>query len=61
MIEIKTNPNNIPDKGSAIFLHCSNDKPTAGCIAVDRNVMKKIVENVDEMTSIEILSLTVHN
>lgn len=55
LIEIKTNPNNIPGKGSAIFLHCSNNKPTAGCIAVDRSVMKKIIENVDERTCIEIL------
>lgn len=27
-IEIKANPNNIPNKGSAIFMHCSNNKPT---------------------------------
>lgn len=28
LVEIKANPNNIPKKGSAIFLHCSIDKPT---------------------------------
>ena len=54
LIEIKTNPNNIPGKGSAIFLHCTNNEPTAGCIAVDRKIMKKIVENIDEYTKIEI-------
>lgn len=27
-IEILSNPDNIPEKGSAIFLHCSTDKPT---------------------------------
>ena len=54
LIEIKTNPNNIPRKGSAIFLHCSNSKPTAGCIAIDKESMKKIIENIDEDTKIEI-------
>lgn len=54
LIEIKTNPNNIPGKGSAIFLHCSNNNPTAGCIAIDKEIMKKIIENIDEQTRIEI-------
>jgi len=54
LIEIKTNPNNIKGKGSAIFLHCDNNKPTSGCIAVDKEIMKKIVENIDEDTKIEI-------
>ena len=54
LIEIKTNPNNIPGKGSAIFLHCTNNKPTVGCIAVDREIMKKLIENIDEQTKIEI-------
>ena len=54
LIEIKTNPNNIHGKGSAIFLHCSNNQPTAGCVAIDRNVMKKIIENIDEKTKIKI-------
>ena len=54
LVEIKTNPENIPPKGSAIFLHCTNNKPTAGCIAIDRNVMKKIIENIDKNTKIKI-------
>lgn len=54
LIEIKTNPNNIPGKGSAIFLHCSNNKPTAGCIAVDKDIMRRIVEDINEQTKIEI-------
>ena len=41
-IELKINPNNIPGKGSAIFLHCSINKPTAGCIAIEKNKMKEI-------------------
>lgn len=28
-VEIKINPKNIPYKGSAIFLHCSNNMPTS--------------------------------
>ena len=46
--------NNIPEKGSAIFLHCSNNKPTAGCVAIDKESMKEIIENIDEYTIIEI-------
>lgn len=54
LIEIKVNPDNIPGNGSAIFLHCANNKPTAGCVAVDKVVMKKLVENINEHTKIEI-------
>jgi len=54
LIEIKTNPNNIPKKGSAIFLHCSNNESTAGCIAIDKGNMIKIIENINEYTKIEI-------
>ena len=56
LIEIKTNPNNIPDNGSAIFLHCTNNKPTAGCVAVNAKIIKKIIENIDENTKIRKLS-----
>lgn len=61
LVEIKTNPNNIPGKGSAIFLHCSNNKPTAGCIAVDKETMKKLIENINEDTKIEIRSYSNEN
>ena len=53
-IEIKSNPQNIPNKGSAIFLHCIKDYHTNGCIAIDRLVMKKILELIDKNTKIEI-------
>ncbi len=52
LIEIKTNPNNIPNKGSAIFLHCTNNTPTAGCISIDTQIMKKIIENISKNTKI---------
>lgn len=54
LIEIKTNPKNIPQKGSAIFLHCTNNNATAGCIAIDKNIMKQIIENIDQNTKIQI-------
>lgn len=57
LIEIKTNPNNIPDKGSAIFLHCSNDGATHGCIAINREDMFNLVNNIDENTKIEIINI----
>lgn len=47
-IEIKTNPNNIPGKGSAIFLHCSVGKPTAGCIAVPKEKMLELLKSIRE-------------
>lgn len=61
LIEIKTNTDSIPGKGSAIFLHCSNSKPTAGCIAIDKESMKKIIENINEDTKIEIRSYSNEN
>ena len=45
-IEIKVNPQDVRGRGSAVFLHCSVNKPTQGCIAVDKEVMKKIVNFV---------------
>lgn len=54
LIEIKTNPKNTPGDGSAIFLHCEANKPTAGCVAINKQCMKKIIENIDENTKIVI-------
>lgn len=54
LMEIRTNPNNISGMGSAIFLHCSNNKSTEGCVAVSRDTMEKIVGNIDKNTKIEI-------
>ncbi len=47
---IVINYNTSPAKagaGSAIFMHCG-DSPTAGCVAVPENVMKTIIEWLDE-------------
>jgi D-alanyl-D-alanine dipeptidase/L,D-peptidoglycan transpeptidase YkuD (ErfK/YbiS/YcfS/YnhG family) len=40
--------------GSAIFLHCSKGRPTAGCVAVDEEYMKKLLAFVDDGTMIVI-------
>lgn len=61
LVEIKTNQNNVPKMGSAIFLHCTNNRPTAGCVAVDNRTMKKIIENIDKQTKIEICNIIGNN
>ena len=53
-IKIKTNPNNIPGKGSAIFIHCKNKDYTAGCIAISKDKMKKLVGMINKDTKINI-------
>ena len=54
LVEIKTNPSNMPKKGSAIFLHCIKNTSTEGCIAIDRESMKEIIVNINEDTKINI-------
>lgn len=56
LLEIKSNPNNIPNRGSAIFLHCSNNTSTHGCVAINKNDMKTLVNNIDSKTKIEIVA-----
>ena len=53
-IELKTNPNNIKGKGSAIFLHCSVNKPTAGCIAIEKEKMQEIFQLIKKDATINI-------
>lgn len=47
-LNISFNEDAIPDKGSAIFLHCLNgDKTeTAGCVAIPKDMMKYVMQNV---------------
>ena len=54
-IEIKTNPANIPNKGSAIFLHCSNNRPTAGCVAIPKDDIIKLLRFIKGETAITIV------
>ena len=51
-IEIKSNPHNIPGKGSAIFIHCKTKNYTAGCISIEKEKMKKLLASIDENTKI---------
>ncbi len=45
-INIDYNPENIYNKGSAIFLHCSGShKYTLGCVAIPEKYMKKVLKN----------------
>ncbi len=49
------NREGIPHLGSAIFLHCIGKNPyTAGCVAVEQDVMKKLVLDLREGTKIVI-------
>ena len=43
---INYNPENIPGKGSGIFLHCSSKPYTAGCISADETVIIEILKNL---------------
>ena len=47
-VAVDYNIDGIPGKGSAIFLHCTDnlEKGTSGCIAVDEDAMKKIIINL---------------
>lgn len=42
VIEYNTNPA-VPGKGSAIFLHCTKGRPTAGCVSVPEKFMKRLL------------------
>lgn len=53
-IEIQANPENVQGNGSAIFLHCSVQKPTAGCVAIEREKMLELLKNLKENALISI-------
>ncbi len=42
------NPDRVPGKGSAIFLHCTWLGTTSGCIAIPEECMVKVLQNVNE-------------
>lgn len=45
-VAINYNSRCIPGKGSAIFLHCMTNGPTAGCVSVPRSAMIKILKKL---------------
>ena len=55
IISINYNEKKIPNKGSAIFIHLTNNyKPTAGCIAIKRKDFEILLKLIDKKTRIKI-------
>ena len=54
-LDYNKNPT-IKNKGSAIFIHCSfyDLRPTLGCIAVKKNILKFIINNLQKRNYIYI-------
>ncbi|MGN8734368.1 L,D-transpeptidase family protein [Fusicatenibacter saccharivorans] len=46
VLSLDYNPNCTPGVGSAIFLHCSTNRPTGGCISVPEDQMITVLKNV---------------
>ena len=55
LISINHNKKKIPNKGSAIFIHLTNNyKPTAGCIALRKKDFEILLKLIDKKTKIRI-------
>jgi len=55
IITIDHNKKNIPNKGSAIFLHLTtNYNPTVGCIALKKKDFEILIKLIDKNTKIKI-------
>ena len=55
LITINHNNKNIPNRGSAIFIHLTNNyKPTAGCIALKKKDFKLMLSLINQKTKIKI-------
>tara|TARA_B110000027_G_scaffold122083_1_gene136772 strand:- start:39 stop:527 length:489 start_codon:yes stop_codon:yes gene_type:complete len=55
IITISHNEEKIPNKGSAIFIHLTNNyKPTAGCVALKKKDFEVLLKLIDNRTSIKI-------
>ncbi|MEN2514241.1 L,D-transpeptidase family protein [Gordonia polyisoprenivorans] len=50
-VNIASNPQRIPGKASAIFLHASTGEPTMGCVAIDKDVLRNILTWLDPAKS----------
>lgn len=44
----------VPGNGSAIFLHCFEGRPTAGCVAIERGALLSILGQLPAGSAIEI-------
>jgi L,D-peptidoglycan transpeptidase YkuD (ErfK/YbiS/YcfS/YnhG family) len=55
LVTISHNDKRIPLKGSAIFIHLTNDyKPTAGCIALKKKDFEIMLKLINQQTKIKI-------
>tara|TARA_B110000238_G_scaffold192396_1_gene227709 strand:+ start:461 stop:949 length:489 start_codon:yes stop_codon:yes gene_type:complete len=55
IISISHNQKKIPNKGSAIFIHLTNNyKPTAGCVALKRKDFEILLKLINKKTKIRI-------
>ena len=55
VILISHNEQKIPNKGSAIFIHLTDDyKPTAGCLALRKKDFEILLKLIDKKTKIKI-------
>ena len=55
IITISHNQKGVPNRGSAIFLHLTNNyKPTAGCIALKKKDFQILIKLIDKKTKIKI-------
>ncbi|GEE01844.1 hypothetical protein nbrc107696_22900 [Gordonia spumicola] len=50
-VNIAHNPNRVPGDASAIFLHVTDEKPTWGCVAIDRQKMIDVLKWLDPSKS----------
>ena len=46
-VNIAHNPQRTPGKASAMFLHVTNGEPTMGCVAIDKEIMRKVLVWLD--------------
>ena len=55
VITISHNEQKVPNKGSAVFIHLTDDyEPTAGCIALQRKDFEILIKLIDKKTKIKI-------
>ena len=55
IISISHNERKIPGKGSAVFIHLTNNyKPTAGCVALKKKDFEILLKLIDNKTKIKI-------
>ena len=55
LISINHNEIKTANKGSAVFIHLTNDyKPTAGCVALKRKDFEILLKLIDKKTKIKI-------